>query len=159
MSCGPEVDAVENAFLEAIWLVEEASAVGDELALEDSDTRLVFVRRSEVEPAALVDTRWSVETLVDGDTARTPDAEAWIEFGSDGTFSGWTGCRDLTGTFALAGPDVSMTSLAADGECPPDLVDQDGFVIGVLEAPTATIEGDRLTLSASGGDGLVLVLP
>ena len=159
MSCGPEVDAVEEAFLGAIAAVEEASVDDDELTLAGPDTRLVFVRRAEVEPAAVVDTRWEVDTLVDGDTARTPDAGAWVEFGSDGTFSGWTGCRDLTGTHVLDGADVRMTSLAADGECPPELADQDGFVIGVLEAPTATIDGDRLTLSASGGNALVLVRP
>jgi heat shock protein HslJ len=159
MSCGTEVDAVEEAFLEAIASVDRASVEAGRLVLTGTDVSLSFEARPAVDAADLVGHRWVVETLVGGDTASTPDAEAWVEFASDGSFAGWTGCRDLSGTFILRGPDVLFTSLAADGDCPAELADQDGFVIGVLEAPTVAIEGDRLTLTASGGDALVLATP
>jgi len=51
-------------------------------------------------------------------------------------------------------PGRPLWSFAADGECPSDLVWQDGQVITVLEGGfIVEIDGDRLTVTSSGGEG------
>jgi hypothetical protein len=42
-----------------------------------------------------------------------------------------------------------------DGECAPDLADQDGHIWSVLEGFRASVEGDTLTLTGDGGVGLI----
>jgi hypothetical protein len=41
-----------------------------------------------------------------------------------------------------------------EGECPPELTDQDSHVVSVLEQFTVQVDGNRLTLGASGNLGL-----
>ena len=54
----------------------------------------------------------------------------------------------------MSGDTVQVTSFGADGECRSDLVWQDGQVITVLEGGSIVeIDGDRLTVSSSGGEG------
>ena len=49
-----------------------------------------------------------------------------------------------------------MTELAAEGECPADLQAQDSHVISVLgDGFRASVEGQVLILTSSGGLGLV----
>jgi hypothetical protein len=45
--------------------------------------------------------------------------------------------------------------LAANGECPPDLQDQDGHVIAVLgDRFRGVVDGRRLIVTSQGGLGL-----
>jgi hypothetical protein len=49
-----------------------------------------------------------------------------------------------------------MPEMAAEGECPPDLQAQDDQVISVLgDGFRASVEGQVLSLTSSGGLGLV----
>jgi hypothetical protein len=41
------------------------------------------------------------------------------------------------------------------GECPADLAEQDGHIVGVLEGFRASIDGQQLTLTGDGGEGLI----
>jgi heat shock protein HslJ len=55
----------------------------------------------------------------------------------------------------VTGDVVQFTSFAAAGECHPDLAWQDGQVVTVLgDGFTVAIEGDRLTVTSTGGEGL-----
>jgi heat shock protein HslJ len=69
---------------------------------------------------------------------------------------GSTGCRTLHGRYAVVGAEVTMPEMAAEGECPTDLQSQDGHVVNVLGGGfRAVVEGQQLTLTASGDVGLV----
>lgn len=82
--------------------------------------------------------------------------QATLEFRADGTLSGSTGCRKLTGTYVVKGDEILATELAAEGRCPKDLADQDAHVVTVLgDGFTVAIEGDQLTLMSMGNLGLV----
>jgi heat shock protein HslJ len=75
---------------------------------------------------------------------------------SDGRVIGSTGCRGLTGEFVIDGDTIVFTTFAAEGECPADLANQDGFVVTVLgDGFTVTIDGDQLTVTSRGNEGLV----
>ncbi len=156
MGCQPEVMVSETAFLDALREVDEAVVVDDQLVLRGPQSELVFTASQPISAAELVGQLWLLDTLDDGETATTAVGEpATLLLRSDGTFDAGTGCRRLSGDYVLSVASVQLTSFSATGECPSRLTDQDSFVIGVLEGGfTAQIEGDRLILQSSGGEGL-----
>jgi heat shock protein HslJ len=108
-----------------------------------------------VPDADMVDVVWVLDTLISGDAASSVQAEATLELRSDGTLSASTGCRDLVGRYVINGDQVVVTDLAAEGECPAELTSQDGHVVSVLEGEfTVEVDGNRMTLGASGNQGL-----
>ncbi len=55
----------------------------------------------------------------------------------------------------MSGDTVQFTSFGADGECQSEVEWQDGQVVAVLEGGfTVEIDGDRLTVTTPGGEGL-----
>lgn len=155
--CEPAVMASEQAYLSALAAVTTIERTGDQLLLTGPRTELRFAALPPVPTAELIGTVWTLETLIEGDTASSVAGEpATLELRADGTLLGSTGCRTLSGTYTLSGDEVVATSLAAEGECAPALAAQDGDVIAVLEGGfTATVDGDRLTLSSQGELGAV----
>ena len=68
---------------------------------------------------------------------------------------GSTGCRDLHGRYEVVRAEVLMTEMAAEGECSPELQDQDGLVVTVLgDGFRPAVIGQDLTLTSMGGLGL-----
>lgn len=124
--------------------------------ISGSDSSLHFERLAPVPEAALLDTIWVLDQLIDGETTATVGGEpATLELRSDGTFTGSTGCRELTGTFVIRGDEILATRMSADGRCPANLGDQDGHVVGVLgDGFTVATKGDLLTVTAMGNLGL-----
>ncbi len=100
---------------------------------------------------------WILETLIEGETASTVGGDsATLLLTADGTLTASTGCRALTGTWLENGGVIVVPTLSADGECPSDLTRQDSLVVTVVaDEFRAEVEGDRLTLTSMGGDGLV----
>lgn len=160
MGCQPqEVMDAERAFLAAIAKVDVVELTNQGLVLRGDGTTLTFTALPPVPTAELVDTLWVLDGLVRGDavTAPVPGSEpATLELLADGTFQGSTGCRKISGEYQVSGAEVQFTSWGADGECPPQLVDQDGRVIGALEGGfRVEIEGDRMTTWVAGDEGLL----
>ncbi len=157
MSCGPAVDASNNAFLDALLAVSTVRFDGAALVLSGGGFELRFEPLPPVRDSQLVDVRWRLETLIDGDTASTPRGEpATLELRSNGSLAATTGCRTLSRTWTVTGSSIGTPSLSADGECPDDLRDQDQHVISVIEGEmTAMIEGAQLTLTVRGGRSLI----
>ena len=141
--CEPRVMASEQAYMEALLAVDQIALDGDALVLSGPpDVELRFERLPEVPEAELTDTMWLLETLIEGDAATTPQGEpVTLELRSDGTLHATTGCRTLTGTWSVSGSMLMTPSLRADGECSPQLEQQDQHVIGVLEGEIHA--GDR----------------
>lgn len=160
MGCSPQqVMESERAYLQALPAVATYERTGDELVLTGPDTELVYERLAPPPTAELVGTRWELDSLIHGSgpdgAVSNAQGDGHLVLEDDGTLSGSTGCRDLWGEWSETGGTISMRSLSADGECPPELEAQDGQVVEVLERFRAEVEGQRLTLtSPDGGTGL-----
>jgi heat shock protein HslJ len=157
MACLPqEAMVAESLYARALTLVTRASVEG-ELILEGPDTRLVFEALEPVPDAELTNTVWVLDGLISGDAVSSVSGErATIEFFTDGSVLGGSGCRLLSGHYRVSGAELVITDLEAQGaDCDPDLDGQDNHVVSVLEGTIRVgIEGNRLTLTATGGEGL-----
>ncbi|MEX1038212.1 MAG: META domain-containing protein [Acidimicrobiia bacterium] len=157
MGCFPtEVMELERAYVDALLAVNDAIIEGTTLTLSGPETTLEFQALAPVPNADLLGTVWVLDGLVSGDSVSSVAGDrATLELFSDGSLLGSTGCRTLTGTYVESAGSIETLTLAADGECPEDLFAQDSHVISVLEGPfQVEVEGQSLTLTSSGGDGL-----
>jgi heat shock protein HslJ len=157
MACEPAVMAAESAFLSALESAQTFEYSGDRLVVQSEGADLTFDPVAPVPTAGLLDTTWILETLIEGETATTVGGEpAGLLLAADGTLTASTGCRALTGRWLEGGGVIIVPELAADGECPDELWKQDSLVVTVIgDEFRAEIDGDLLTLSSMGGDGLV----
>ncbi len=163
MGCEPQVMEAEQAYMDALARVSNADRFDSALLLSGPGVELEFALLGEVPTADLVGVTWMLSEIVQGDETASP-AEgaddpadpAMLVLHPDGSVSGSTGCRDLTGEYVISGDEVVFTSFAAGGDCLPELQLQDNQVISVLEGGfTVTIDGRRLTVTAPGGEALV----
>lgn len=155
MACEEPMMSVETAYHAALAAVTEVEREGDSLVLRGEGTELAFVALPPVPDAALQGTRWTLDSLIRGDAVSSVQGEAWLELAADGSLRGSTGCRELTGRYVVDGDRLVTSELQADGNCAEPLVAQDAHVVGVLEGGfSAAVDGKRLTLTGSGGDGL-----
>ncbi len=158
IGCESEVMESEQEYLAALASVESFALDGGRLTLRGTGVELVFERATRVETSELVDVTWLLVELVDDDVASSVGGTgAHLHLASDGTVDAGTGCRSLSGTWQLVGDhQILFPDLAADGSCSAELADQDNYVIGVLgDGFTAQVDGDRLTVTSSGNEGLV----
>lgn len=157
MACEPAVMASERAYVAALTRVTDASVEDDHLVATGEGVELTFSGLEPVPVAELVGTRWILESLIQGDVVSSVGGDpATLLLNQDGTFEGSTGCRSIGGEYVAAGAEVVFTSWAADGECPPDLADQDGLVVTVLgDGFRADVAGDVLTMWSRGDEGLI----
>ncbi len=158
MACEPSVMEIESTFLSGLARVSAATRSGDTASLTGEGVEFVFDLLPPVPTAELIGTTWVLDTIIQGDSATSTAAgaePARLLLRADGTFVGGTGCRDLSGEYIVSGDTVQFTSFSTHGECPSEIEWQDGQVITVLEGGfTVEIDGDRLTVTASGGEGL-----
>jgi heat shock protein HslJ len=156
MACEEPVMAAEAAFMAAMARIRSVTRDVDRLTLGGAGVELAFDRLPPVPVADLVGTDWVLESIVSGDAVSSVAGEpATLRLEPTGTFAGSTGCRTFTGRWVFANGGISPTDLGMDGECPPRLAQQDGHVVSVLEGFRASVDGDILTLSGDGGDGLI----
>jgi heat shock protein HslJ len=133
---------------------------GPRLVLSTSSARLVLEDREVAEPdLALVDTVWTVDTLVSGQAASSTPAgtTATLVFRDDDVeIKG--GCNTGSAGYRLAGDriqfdDAVMTRMA----CPPEIMKLETAVLDVVQGEvTFGIEASRLTLTHPAGKGLGL---
>jgi heat shock protein HslJ len=159
MACMPdEVMVVEAAYVEALGAVRTMRLDGDKLVLEGDAVELRFTRLPDPPTADLVDTEWTLETLLVGDVAAAAIGEpATLLLRSDGTFTGSTGCRTFDGEWIEQAEQLLATTFAmSDDLCPEELTAQDAQVTTVIgDGFVPSLEGDLLTLLDPGGVGLV----
>lgn len=162
MACEPAaVMELESGFLASLMDADRFTVDGDRMTLLAGDDTWVFDRLAPVPTADLVGTTWQLDGYVDGDAvSNEPGMDAaTLVLHPDGTMTGTTNCRTLTGTWVEAGAQVLLTELAAGGECGDAAAsDLDNRIVGVLgDGFTASVEGNRLTLTSQGGVGLTYV--
>jgi heat shock protein HslJ len=157
MACQPQeaMDA-ESLFMQALALVETVELGNGTLTLRGPATELDFAILPPVPKAEMLNTVWVLDGLISGDAVSSVGGErATLEFFTDGSLLGSTGCRSLAGQYQVNDADVEVTGLSAQGECDPALADQDSHVVSVLEGGIRVeIEGNRMTLMAAGSEGL-----
>ena len=158
MACEPDVMNLEATFIDGLLRVTAASRSGDTATLVGDDVEYEFTVIPPVPTSDLLGTTWVLDSIIQGEAVSSTYAnaeQATLHLAGDGTFTGGTGCRSVSGEYVIAGDTVQFTSWGAEGECPSDLVDQDNQVIAVFDSGfTVDITGDRLTITASGAEGL-----
>lgn len=156
MACLPEETMVaEQLYASALTVVDTVELDGD-LALKGPNVELIFTALEPVPQAELTNTVWVLEGLISGDAVSPATARSTVEFFTDGSVLGDTGCRPFAGQYVVTGAEVLLTEMAADGpECEVGLADQDNQVISVLgDGFRVEIEDDHLTAWSAGGEGL-----
>ena len=153
MGCPDGAMNLESAYVAALADVRRVEATEPQLILAGSSSRLVFEPQQPVADAALVGTSWRLETLVDGDTASSTVGgadPATLVLDPTGSFQASTGCRTVTGTYALDGTRLRLTLNPYDAfGCTDPIGTQDAFVLGFLDgAYDATVSGRQLTLGS-----------
>jgi heat shock protein HslJ len=155
MACPEPAMSAEQIFLRGLSAVDSYTVADDRLTLTGTDVTLVFEAIPPIETAPLFDQRWVLESLILGDAVSSVQGDGFLLLTEGGTFSGSTGCRSIHGVFIVVADEVVPTEFGANGNCPPDLTQQDSHFITVLEGGfTALVEEDRLTLMDPEGTGL-----
>lgn len=157
MGCEPAVQEAETAFITMLGLVESFDYAEGGLVLLSPQGDLVFNEVVPVPTADLVGTTWLLETLIEGEAASSVAGDpATLLLGEDGSLTASTGCRSLTGRWIENGGVIVVPELSADGECPDELWKQDSQVVTVVgDEFRAEVDGETLTLTSMGGDGLI----
>jgi heat shock protein HslJ len=165
MSCGPALDAAEQAYVAALGTVASFTIADGTLTLLDANGGEVLVYNVGVSeaPTGLAGSRWSVLRYAGEDgalVATLPATEATVEFGADGRFGGTAGCNSFgsdytvdeaagTLTFGLFSTTMMMCE-------PPALMAQETGLVAALEK-TAGFEITDGQLRLRDASGAVLV--
>lgn len=162
MGCLPQPRADQDEWLASLMAAEPGLALGrDTLTVSSDHTVIVLVDEdSATTDAELVGTTWTLDTIVEGDTASSvpTGVSATLVFGADGSVVGTDDCNGYGGRYSVEG-DVLVVVPAEDSTAPRcseagRLVESAGRATLAGEVGWA-IEGDRLTLEGPDGHGLV----
>jgi heat shock protein HslJ len=155
MACAEPAMSAESLYLRGLSGVDTYLVAADRLTLSGVDVTLIFATILPIETAPLYDQRWVLESLIEGEGVSSVQGNGFLVLTEDGVLSGSTGCRDVSGVFIVVADEIVPTEFGADGECPPDLGQQDSHFITVIEGGfSAFVEEDRLTLLDPDGTGL-----
>ena len=150
----PAVAAQEQALLALVPQVETVEQTDESLTLIDGEGTAVLAYRAAL--TGLAGTSWTAsginnQTGAVESTALTPTVTA--EFGEDGTVSGFTGCRDFTGSWQVDGDTFGVTDVATEGsECTGDeAAIEQSYLAALSAATTLQIQGSTLNLRDSDG--------
>jgi heat shock protein HslJ len=133
---------------------------GTSLVVSSSTTELVLQDKEVAEPdLPLQATRWTVDTLVDGQTASSipAGAEASLVFEPD-TVVVSAGCNSGSAGYQLSASTIRFDAVATTRKaCEPDRMALENAVLAVLNGEvTFEINSDRLTLTHPSGKALQL---
>lgn len=162
MGCGEEINAVEDAYLDALREVERQEMKDGRLVLTGPETELLFEPLAPVDPERLDGRTWTLESwTVDGATRTARARPATLRFGRDGRVEARTRCRDLAGRYIVQGHEVVLTeaqmSRRDHAGCSREAIEQEGAVVGALgDRFRVDVEGDRLRIESRDGYALVL---
>ena len=101
---------------------------------------------------ALAGTTWNLAEYSDGAGGQTPALTgadtSTLTFLGDGTFSGFTGCNRLNGTYVEDGSSLTLTPGAMTKmACPPKATAQETAILGFLPTVTTFVIDTSLILS------------
>jgi heat shock protein HslJ len=157
MGCSPELMEAEYAYTSALAAVQTFVLEGVDLLLRGTGVELRFRPVPPVPTSALVGTEWTLDTLLDGDTASSVVGSSRLWLDPDGSAAATTACHSFVGTWTTQEDRVLLSDMAPQElDCPEDFRRQDVHEVGVLENGfSVTIQGDRLTAVDTDGRGLI----
>lgn len=147
------VMALESAYLAGLIRTDSYLATDTSLTLTGTGVELRFSAVPPEPDAALVGTIWELDTILSGDSASTPIAEATIRFGDDGSVGGNAGCNGWFGTYdpATGFGEIGSTLMA----CDEPIMAQESLFLSILGGDaTVTISGSMLTIADLSGNAL-----
>lgn len=157
MACEEPLMSLEGAYWSALARITGWSRIGETLVLTGDGVRFEFGSAPVEEPAALVGTTWTLESLLEDATASSVIARpATLVLHEDGTVTGSTGCRTFRGTWTQQGDRLVFGPLATTKiACKGAAGAQDAHVLKVLHGSVPfNLDGRALTLVSSNGLGL-----
>ncbi|MFJ6611313.1 META domain-containing protein [Streptomyces sp. NPDC091289] len=160
MACEESIEKFEKAAIDAMGGEHTAKLSGDRLTLttESGDTMAL----SEEKPAELVGTRWTVTTLLSGETATTVPADLpkekapHLTLAEDGTVQGNSGCNSFRGKATVKDGTITFGPVVGTRKmCPEPEMEVERAVLAALKGSTTyTVKGSTLTVTADGGKGI-----
>lgn len=133
---------------------------GARLVLRTPDVELVLADREVADPdRPLTGTTWTVDTILDGQTASsTPaGATATLRFGEDMVeISG--GCNGGSAAYTVSGDTIRFENAVMTLKaCAPDIMRLEAAVLDVVRGEVEIqIDADRLTMTQPSGEGIQL---
>ena len=140
---------------EPAWKLE-----ADKLSVTHGGTELVLQDRETAEPDKPLDgTKWSLETVIAGETASHSVGSEMAHLTISGErVTGSTGCNDLQGIVARTGNKLTFGELSVTLKaCTGDAAALEKAVLAALKGEvTYSIEANRLKLRTPDGNGIDL---
>ncbi|TCM41915.1 META domain-containing protein [Kribbella sp. VKM Ac-2568] len=140
---------------EPAWKLE-----ADQLSVTKGGTELVLQDRETAEPDKPLDgTRWSLETVIAGETASHSAGSERAHLTISGErITGSTGCNDLQGIVARTGNKLTFGELSVTLKaCTGEAATLEKAVLAALKGEvTYSIEANRLKLRTPDGNGIDL---
>jgi heat shock protein HslJ len=163
IGCDPELGAQDSWYFGFLVSKPSIAVDGDALVLERDGTRIEYLDQEVATPdVALTGVTWTVDTIIEGELAQHAEwpSPATLEFADDGTVEVYTGCNGGSGTYAVAGAELTFADVAvSERGCEEPTGQLEHVVLGVIHGPqpvTWEITADRLSLRGQGF-GLELV--
>lgn len=157
VGCPRRAGETEQAYFDALLAVDAIERDGSTLILRGEDVELRF---ESVEPVAIeriVDRRWRLEALIEGDD-ETPvvGRPGWLEIHDDGRVSGSSGCHGLYGKWEHHGNEILFWEFGVrDYHCPPRLREQHELIVDALgDGFRAELRGTTLIVRSHADRGL-----
>lgn len=150
----PELNQQEQQLIDALGRTAAVRQSDDSLELLDDQREVLLVYQASL--SELTGTAWQatgVNNQTGGVESTALTSSVTAEFADDGTVTGFSGCRDYTGSYEAADGTLSVTDISLDGpECSGDeAVLEAGYVAALQNTSTFTIEGSTLNLRDSDG--------
>ena len=156
--CGPRFLELESRYLSALFDIDRFEVSGERLLLRSPASELQFERTPPLPTADLVDRRWTLDNLGNGEPLSSV-VEVQFILRSDGTFDLETGCRGLIGEWAEFADEIYWTGSRANvafEACSDQLQAQELRAIEVMsDGFRIELSGDRLTLISRFGETLI----
>lgn len=150
MACPDPLGAQETAVITALSDTASFTATDEELTLLDDNGEPIATYFTAV--SDLSGTSWQATGVNNGAEAvvgTDSTVGLSLNFGADGTVSGFAGCTEFAGEFSVNGSSISLTNLAATQPC-TDSVEligaQDQYLAALAAATTFRLDGNNLEL-------------
>ncbi|WP_284720362.1 META domain-containing protein [Polyangium sorediatum] len=111
------------------------------------------------EPNRLANTRWELESLIEGRTIWEPSGrtEVTLVFQADGTANGKAPCNYYFASYTVEGNTLSMSSAGSTRMFCEGVMEQEGRYLRALEqAGRFELSGDELRIEYGNGQGTLI---
>lgn len=158
MACAKDIQSFEDALRAAFSGKLKAKLTDGKLTLtaEKGDAIALTSER----PSPLVGTKWTVNSLLSGQTASSLPAgtenKAHLTFGKDGSVRGNLGCNSFSSTAKVSGSSITFGNISSTRKlCPGPEMNLEREVLKVLDGTvTYELQHRGLSLTTPNGKGV-----